>query len=527
MASAFECRAEPEHEDLVRQSGRDNAAADGEDVGVVVLAREPRRVEIVAERGAHAGNFVGGDLLALSASAEDDAPIGRAASDRAADADADGRVVHRGLAVGAVIVHRVAEASQRLFEMFFEEKARMIRANRNSHDEGLYYEGFMPLTVTISPRGENRLRSGHPWIYRADVTQAGASGGDRVLVRSTRGQTLGSAFYSDRSQIALRMLTRGEAPADDALIRKRIEAALAFRRTLAIDATAYRVIHGEADLLPSLVVDRYGDYLVVQTLSQGSDKLLPVIVAALQDILRPKGILARNDPRTRALEGLEQRVEVLAGDVPEAIEVAENGVQYDVDVRRGQKTGLFLDQRENRAAAAQYAHGRMLDCFTYNGGFALAVAAKCDEVIAFDVSEDAITHVKKNAAANGVTIDARVGNVFDELRGLDRTGQRFDTIVLDPPAFAKNKAAVTNAHAGYKEINLRALKLLNPGGFLVTCSCSYNVNEAMFAELLHEAAVDAMAGVTVVEKRMQGRDHPVLLGVPETYYLKCFVLRKL
>jgi 23S rRNA (cytosine1962-C5)-methyltransferase len=323
------------------------------------------------------------------------------------------------------------------------------------------------------------------------------------------------------------MLTRSEQPADDALIRRRIEDAFAFRQALAIDATAYRVVHGEADLLPSIVVDRYGDYLVVQTLSQGADTLLPLIVSVLQDVAQPKGILARNDPRTRSLEGLEQKVDVLAGDVPDSIAVTENGVRYDVDVRRGQKTGLFLDQRENRAAAALYAHGRLLDCFTYTGGFALALAPKCREVIAFDVSEDAIARVKTNAANNGLAVDARAGNVFDELRALERVKERFDTIVLDPPAFAKNKAAITNAQAGYKEINLRALKLLNPGGVLVTCSCSYNISEAMFAEVVYEAAVDAMASVTVVEKRMQGRDHPVLLGVPETYYLKCFVLRKL
>jgi len=386
----------------------------------------------------------------------------------------------------------------------------------------------MTPTVTISARGEERLRSGHPWIYRADVKSVSAGPGDRVVVRSLRGgRPLGSAFYSDRSQIALRMLTRGDAPADDALIRRRIEDALAFRQSLAIDATAYRLIHGEADLLPSIVVDRYGDYLVVQTLSQGADKILPLVVSILQDVAQPKGILARNDPRTRSLEGLEQKVEVLAGEMPETIGVTENGVRYDVDVRHGQKTGLFLDQRENRAAAAQYAHGRLLDCFTYHGGFALALAPRCRDVIAFDVSEDAIARVKQNASANGVTIDARVGNVFDELRGLERLGERFDTIVLDPPAFAKNKAAVANARTGYKEINLRALKLLNHGGTLVTCSCSYNVNEAMFAEIVYEAAVDAMVDVTVVEKRMQGRDHPVLLGVPETYYLKCFILRKL
>jgi 23S rRNA (cytosine1962-C5)-methyltransferase len=383
-------------------------------------------------------------------------------------------------------------------------------------------------TVTISARGEARLQAGHPWIYRADLGDVHATGGDRVIVRNGRGRTLGHAFYSDRSQIALRMLTRGDdAPADDALIRRRIEAAIAFRQTLAIDASAFRLIHGEADLLPSLVVDRYGDYLVVQMLSQGTDRLMPLIVSTLRDIARPAGILARNDPRTRALEGLEQKVEVLDGEVPETIAVTENGVHYDVDVRRGQKTGLFLDQRENRSAAALYARGRLLDCFTYHGGFALAMAARCEQVMAFDVSADAIERVGRNAVRNGVSIDARVGNVFDELRGLERMGERFDTIVLDPPAFAKNKAAVPNARAGYKEINLRALKLLNPGGTLVTCSCSYNVNEGMFGELVFDAALDAMANVTVVEKRMQGRDHPVLLGVPETYYLKCFILRKL
>jgi 23S rRNA (cytosine1962-C5)-methyltransferase len=386
----------------------------------------------------------------------------------------------------------------------------------------------MTPTVTISARGEDRLQSGHPWIYRADLGDVHATGGDRVLVRNGRGRALGHAFYSDRSQIALRMLTRGDdPPADDALIRRRIEAAIAFRQTLAIEASAYRLVHGEADLLPSLIVDRYGDYLVVQTLSQGADRMLPVIVSILREVVRPLGILARNDPRTRALEGLEQKVEVLDGDVPDTIDVTENGVHYDVDVRRGQKTGLFLDQRENRSAAALYARGRLLDCFTYHGGFALALAAKCEEVVAFDVSPDAIERVGRNAARNGVTIDARVGNVFDELRGLDRVGARFDTIVLDPPAFAKNKAAVPNARAGYKEINLRALKLLNPGGTLVTCSCSYNVSEGMFGELVYDAALDAMANVTVVEKRMQGRDHPVLLSVPETYYLKCFILRKL
>ncbi|HEX4348574.1 MAG TPA: class I SAM-dependent rRNA methyltransferase [Vicinamibacterales bacterium] len=396
--------------------------------------------------------------------------------------------------------------------------------------------------VVVGTRGERRIATGHPWIYRADLGEVRANAGDLVVVKNHRGRILGHALYSDRSQIALRLLTFGEQPAGPELIATRIGAAIAFRESAlglapgahgvaegspALKSTAYRLVHGEGDLLPSLIVDRYGDYLVVQTLSQAMDRLTPVIVEALSARLSPKGILARNDPRTRLLEGLDQRVEVLAGDIPEAVDVVESGVQYSVDVRRGQKTGLFLDQRENREAAAQYAHGRLLDCFSYNGGFALTLAPRCTETIAFDVSEDAVERIRANASRNGRAVDARAGNVFDELRGLERTRARFDTIVLDPPAFAKSKTAVEKATSGYKEINLRALKLLNPGGVLVTCSCSYHVNEAAFAEIVYEAAVDAQVQVNVVEKRMQGRDHPVLLGVPETYYLKCFILRKL
>jgi 23S rRNA (cytosine1962-C5)-methyltransferase len=403
----------------------------------------------------------------------------------------------------------------------------MVGANRDSHSERLYYVGLAMIpTVVISARGEARLRGGHPWIYRADLAEARASAGDVVVVKGPRGRVLGRALYSDRSQIAIRVVERGER-FDNGWLTRHIHNAVAFRESLRIDATAFRLVHGEADLLPSLIVDRYGDYLAVQTLSQGMDRLLPDVVRILIDRLQPKGIVARNDPRARVLEGLEQRVEVVHGEVPEAVAVRELGIEYDVDLRRGQKTGLFLDQRENRAAAAAYARGRVLDCFSYNGGFALVLASRATETIAFDVSEDAVARIVRNAQRNGASIDARVGNVFDELRGLERLGERFDTIVLDPPAFAKNKAAVANARAGYKEINLRALKLLNPGGTLVTCSCSYNVNEAAFAEIVHDAAVDAQAQVTVVEKRMQGRDHPVLLGVPETYYLKCFILRKL
>ena len=382
-------------------------------------------------------------------------------------------------------------------------------------------------TVVVSARGEQRIRGGHPWIYRADVVDVDARAGDIVQVIGPRQRTIGSALFSDRSQIPLRMLTRGETRADASLIRARLENAIRFRESLALDANAYRLVHGEADLLPSLVVDRYGDCLVVQTLSQGIDRLLPSITALLVELLAPAGILARNDPKVRALEGLEQTVEVLHGTIPDSVVVREGPIEYDVDLRRGQKTGLFLDQRENREAAARYAHGRLLDCFSYTGGFALRLARQCPEAEAIDISADAVARIRANAERNGVPhVEAREANVFDELRRLERAGDRYDTIVLDPPAFAKNKASIPNALAGYKEINLRAMRLLAPGGYLVTCSCSYNVNEAMFEDMLHEASVDSHTPVTIVEKRMQGRDHPVLVGVPETYYLKCFILRR-
>ena len=389
--------------------------------------------------------------------------------------------------------------------------------------------GDGPPTVTVGRRGDDRVRHGHPWIYRSDVVSAAASGGDVVRVLDPRGRTIGHALYSDRSEISLRMFSRGAAAPDLAAWRDRLRQAVAFRATLGIDATAYRLVHGEADLLPSLVVDRYGDHLVVQALSQATDRLLPELAGLLAELMAPAGILARNDPRVRQLEGLPLHVEVLQGTVPERLEVREGGVTYDVDPYHGQKTGLFLDQRENREAAARYARGRLLDAFSYNGGFALALAPACEEVVAVDLSEAAVERIRRNADRNGLShkVAARAMNVFDELRELERRGERFDTIVLDPPAFAKSKAAVARARAGYKEINLRALKLLNPGGYLVTCSCSYNVSEGMFAELLAEAAIDARADVVVVEKRMQGRDHPVLLTVPETYYLKCFIVRKL
>jgi 23S rRNA (cytosine1962-C5)-methyltransferase len=383
-------------------------------------------------------------------------------------------------------------------------------------------------TAVISPRGEERLRRGHPWIYRTDVVDVAAEPGDIVDVIGPRQRFLGRAFYSDASQISLRVVTRTEDDVDVAFWRSRLEAAIDFRRRLDIDANAYRLVHAEADLLPSLIVDRYDRVLVVQALSQGMDRALATLVPILVEATGATGVLARHDARVRTLEGLEQRVDLLDGDVPETVVVRDGTVEYVVDLRHGQKTGLFLDQRENRAAAAQYASGRLLDCFSYNGGFALTLAPHCDRVEAVDISGDAVAAVAANAVRNGRSnIVPRQANVFDDLRHLEKTGERYDTIVLDPPAFAKNKASVAKALAGYKEINLRAMRLLNRGGYLITCSCSYNVDEATFAEIVYSASADSHTPVTVVEKRMQGRDHPVLLGVPETYYLKCLILRKL
>jgi 23S rRNA (cytosine1962-C5)-methyltransferase len=382
--------------------------------------------------------------------------------------------------------------------------------------------------VTLTRKGEQRVSAGHPWVYRSDVARRDGCGpAAPVRVLSSRGKPLGFAFYSSRSEIQLRMLGRGEQlPAD--FLRQRLAAAIAWRAEIAPDAEAVRLVHGEGDGLPSLIVDRYGPYLVVQTLSQGSDALKPALVEALVELLSPKGILERNDPRVRDFEGLDRRVGLLHGEVPESVLVREGDVSFEADLWKGQKTGLFLDQRENRQVARGYARGRVLDAFCYDGGFALQLARQATSVLAVDSSADAVARTRKNAERNGLTnVEAREANTFDVLHEFHKGGERFDTVVLDPPAFAKSKGAIEKGARGYKEINLRALHLLAPGGILVTCSCSYHIRETDFEAILEDAAADAGVTVTIVEKRRQGRDHPVVLGVPETYYLKCFVLRRL
>ena len=382
--------------------------------------------------------------------------------------------------------------------------------------------------VRVSRRGEARVRYGHPWIFRSDVESEGdLAPGSIVRVTGERGRTLGHAFYSSQSEIRLRMISRTETLPEDWLAQ-RLAQAVSWRETVVPGSRACRLVHGEGDGIPSLVVDRYGDYLVIQTLSQATDTLRHEIARLLGELLWPKGILERNDPRVRQLEGLDSRVGVLLGDVPPLVEVDENGVTFGVDLWKGQKTGLFLDQQENHLVARTYARGRVLDAFTCDGGFALSVARSVDSVLAVDISAEAVARTNANAQRNGVdNVTALEANVFDLLRQMSDAGERFDTIILDPPAFAKSKSAAERAWNGYREINLRALRLLGPGGILFTCSCSYHIHEADFETILTEAAEDSGATVNIVEKRRQGRDHPVLLGVPETHYLKAFILRRL
>jgi len=383
-------------------------------------------------------------------------------------------------------------------------------------------------SVVITARGVERLRAGHPWVYRSDVRSASAEAGAIVRVIDERGRYHGRAFYSDKSQIAVRLLTREDVPINRAFFAERIRHAAAYRKTVVENTDAYRLIYGEADLLPSVVVDAYGDYLVVQTLSQSSERYKSLLCEILVEQFSPKGILERNDPKVRLLEGLEQKISVLHGEVPQEIRAKENGIAFFYDLRAGQKTGSFLDQRENHAAAGQYSSGEVLDCFAYQGGFALTIANKSAHVEAVDMAPAALDAARRNQEANAISnVTFREANTFDLLKEYDEVGRRFDTVILDPPAFAKNRASIPAAQRGYKEINLRAMKLLKPGGYLVTCSCSYHIAEPLFLQVIAEAAIDARKTVTVVERRTQARDHPILLTMPETHYLKCMIVRVL
>lgn len=379
-------------------------------------------------------------------------------------------------------------------------------------------------TVRITRKGADRFRSGHPWIFRSDLSDTGdAAAGDTVRVTDHSNRFLGQAHYSAASQIALRMLTRGAEPVD---IAGRIAAAQAFRETCVTDSTAYRLVHAEADFLPALIIDRYADTFVVQALNQSMDRALPDVVAALEARFAPRAIVARHDAQVRTLEELPREIRLLTGELEAPVPIRMNGFALEADLLHGQKTGVFLDQRENYLAAARYARGSALDCFTCTGGFALHLARSCERVEAVDSSAQAVATARGNAEANEVSnIEFREDDAFEVLSRYASARRTFDTVVLDPPAFAKSRKQMEGALRGYKDINLRALKLLGPGGILVTCSCSHHMSEAMLIEVVAEASLDAGKTLSVLERRMQAADHPVLLTVPETHYLKCLIFQ--
>jgi 23S rRNA (cytosine1962-C5)-methyltransferase len=379
----------------------------------------------------------------------------------------------------------------------------------------------------VTKKGAKRVRAGHLWIYKSDVQKTeGAAGGDVVAVYDEAKNFVGQAFYSDSSEITLRIFTTRDEPVDEEFWRRRIREAADRRARSRSEASARRLVYAEGDLIPSLIVDDYNGILVVQTLSQGTEKLKATFVEILRREFSPAAIIERNDVKVRQRENLEMRAGLLWGEAPDEIVIEQDGVKFSISPLGGQKTGSFLDQRENHRAVRDYAFGRALDAFTFNGGFALNLAQVCDRVTALDISDDALALARRNAELNGVAnVEFETANVFDALRDYEKSGERFDTIVLDPPAFVKTRAALKSAVRGYKEINLRALKLLNKNGILVTCSCSYHFSEEIFLQTLEESARDARRRVHLIEKRMQAADHPILLGMPETYYLKCLILR--
>jgi 23S rRNA (cytosine1962-C5)-methyltransferase len=388
--------------------------------------------------------------------------------------------------------------------------------------------------VKISRRGAKRLQDGHVWVYRSDIVSAdGVAPGTAVGITDERGKFLGTALYSSASQIAIRMISPHPVEDLGRLLRERVQGAISYRERVVRDTDAYRVIFSEADFLPGLIVDRYNDLLSLQALTQAMDAepVRKVIVAELRGRLKPAAIAERVDPRIRELEQLPPRPSgLIQRDMQDEIQPERtstiftmNGVRFHYEALEGQKTGAFLDQRENYAAAARYAQGEALDVFCYQGGFALHLAQSCSKVTGVDSSRPGLEVADRNAELNGRDIEWVEANAFDLLRDYADAGRRYDTIVLDPPAFAKSKANLETALRGYKELNLRALKMLRPGGILVSCCCSYHVSPAQYREVVGDSARDVHRNLRIVENRGQAKDHPILLNVPETEYLKCII----
>lgn len=378
---------------------------------------------------------------------------------------------------------------------------------------------------------DSRVRSGHPWIFRSDIerVEGAFTPGDVAEVRSANGTFLGRAFYNPNSQISLRMLTQHDESIDGDFFLKRVQAAWDYRKLLC-DTQSCRAVYAESDFLPALIVDKFSGVLVMQCLCLGMEKWKHTLTDILVQVIQPQGIYERDDVPVRRLEGMEQVTGLLYGQVPDRVEMRENGILFSVDVREGQKTGFFLDQKENRAAIAPFCPGaRVLDCFCHNGSFSLHAAKYgARSVLGVDISQEALDVAQGNAQANGFgQVRFEAHNCFDHLRALTEAKEQFDLVILDPPAFTKTRSAVESALRGYKEINLRGLRLVKPGGFLVTCSCSQHVHSDMFIDMFNQAARDARRKVRMVEFRTQGHDHPILPAAPETQYLKCIIAQVL
>lgn len=385
-------------------------------------------------------------------------------------------------------------------------------------------------TAVLIPGKEKRVYGGHPWVFRSDIARVEGdfTPGDIVTVVSSRGNFLAKAFYNPQSQIALRVMSFRDEPIDRSFIFHRVQEAIDYRRSFA-DLRSCRLIFAESDRLPALIVDAFGDVLVLQCLALGMERFKQDVVDALVELLHPAGIYERNDVPVRRLEGLEMTTGLLYGDVPDRVEMTENGVRFLVDVKEGQKTGFFLDQKENRAAIAPFVKDKtVLDCFTHTGSFALhAGHFGAKEVTGVDISEYACAFATENARLNH--LEDRVhfvqANAFDLLSEQSRAGVKYDVVILDPPAFTKTRSAIESATRGYKEINLRAMKMIRPGGYLITCSCSQHILSDAFLQIVRSAAHDARVQLRQVEYRTQGRDHPILPAAPETQYLKCGIFQ--
>jgi 23S rRNA (cytosine1962-C5)-methyltransferase len=415
-------------------------------------------------------------------------------------------------------------------------------AKSSPHPSASAHKSSLP-TVSLSPRGAARLKSGHPWVYRSDISASPEiPPGATVQVRDARGKFQGTALYSSSSQIAIRLISREDVTDLPKLIANRIQAAIAYRKQYVENTDAYRVVFSEADFLPGLIIDRYNDVISVQILTQAMDAepIRGAIIETLIEELKPAAILERVDPRIRELEQLPPRDSALLWGKKSSTIITMNaahegspesrepkaespGIRFHYDALEGQKTGAFLDQRENYAAAARYAQGDALDVFCYQGGFALHLAVKCKTVTGVDSSRPALEVADKNAALNNRELDWIEANAFDLLRDYAAAGKKYDTVVLDPPAFAKTKRDLDKAHSGYKELNLRTLKMLTPGGILVTCSCSFHVSQPDFQDTVSAAAQDAHKTLRLLESRGAAKDHPSVLNIPETSYLKCLI----